>query len=285
MSFRCIAAEKATYPVRALCRALQVSASGYYAWQARRPSRRADTDVGLRHAIRVVHAESRGRYGSPRVLRGVRAHGYAVGRNRVIRLMRAEGLRGRGRRRFRVTTDSVHHWPIPPNRLRRQFSPARPNQVWAADVTYVHTAEGWLYLAVVLDLFSRRVVGWATRATLQADLTCAALHVALGRRRPPPGVIHHSDRGVQYASASYQQLLSAHRLVPSMSRRGNCWDNAVVESFFSTLKRELETRHWATRQAATSAIGTYIDDVYNATRFHSTLGYQAPNAFEAAAVM
>jgi putative transposase len=285
VTFRFIAAEKATYPIRLLCRALDVSSSGYYAWRSRPTSPRAQADLGLRHAIRVAHAESRGRYGSPRVHRAVRAQGHAVGRNRVIRLMRTEGLRARPRRRFRVTTDSHHHWRVPPDRVQRQFRPQRPNQVWATDVTYIDTAEGWLYLAVVLDLYSRRVVGWATRMTLHTDLVCAALHLALGRRRPSPGLVHHSDQGVQYASAEYQRLLTAHGLVPSMSRRGDCWDNAVVESFFSTLKRELEVRRWPTRAVAMAAIGAYIDGFYNPVRLHSTLEYQAPNIFEAATVM
>jgi putative transposase len=279
--FQFIAAEKATYPIRRLCQALAVSPSGYYAWAARPAPARTEDDIGLRHAIRVAHRESRGRYGSPRVLRTIRAQGHAVGRNRVIRLMRAEGLRARPRRRFRVTTVSAHQWPVPTDLVQRDFRPAAPNRVWAADVTYIDTAEGWLYLAVVLDLFSRRVVGWAMRQTLHADLVCAALHVAVGRRRPAPGLVHHSDRGVQYASASYQHLLTTHAIRASMSRRGNCWDNAVVESFFSTLKAELDTPRWPTRAAAIENIGAYIDGFYNAVRLHSTLGYQAPNLYEA----
>ncbi len=283
MSFRFIAAEKATYPIRALCRALDVSPSGYYAWCARPLSPRAQADRTLSHAIRVAHVTSRGRYGSPRVHRAVRAHGHVVGRNRVIRLMRAAGLRARPRRSFRVTTDSRHRFAVPANLVQRQFRPAAPNRVWAADITYLPTAEGWLYLAVILDLFSRRVIGWAVRPTLHTDLVSAALHLALGRRQPAPGLIHHSDRGVQYASDDYQRLLARQGIVPSMSRRGDCWDNAVVESFFSTLKHELNT-HWPTAAAATGALATYIDGFYNPVRLHSTLDYQPPNAFEAAAM-
>jgi transposase InsO family protein len=271
-----MAAEKATYPIRALCRALEVSPSGYYAWRSRPASPRRQADVGLCHAIRVAHAASRGRYGSPRLHRAVRVHGHRVGRNRVIRLMRAAGLRARPRRRFRVTTDSAHQWPVPPNLVQRQFRPAAPNRTWAADITYLETITGWVYLAVVLDLYSRRVVGWAVRPTLQTELVCAALHLALG---------HHSDRGTKYASADYQRLLTAHRITPSMSRRGDCWDNAVVESFFSTLKQELAPAYWPTEAAATRAIATYIESFYNPVRLHSTLGYQSPNAFEAAAMM
>jgi transposase InsO family protein len=285
VTFRFIEAEKATFPVRALCRALEVSPSGYYAWRARRPSARAQQEVGLRHAIRVAHAESRGCYGSPRVHYAVRASGYAVGRNRVIRLMRAEGLRARRRRRFRVTTDSEHQWTVPTDLVQRRFRPARPNIVWAADLTYLPTATGWMYLAVILDLYSRRVVGWAVRTTLQTDVVCAALHLALGQRQPSPGLVHHSDRGVQYASAEYQAVLTAHGVVPSMSRPGDCWDNAVAESFFSTLKRELGSTRWPSVTIATGAITAYIDDFYNRRRLHSTLGYQSPIAFETTAVV
>ena len=285
MTFRFIAAEKATYPIRTLCRALAVSPSGYYAWRSRPVSRRAEAEIGLRHAIRVAHAASRGRYGSPRLHRAVRAHGHAVGRNRVIRLMRAEGLRARPRRRFRVTTDSAHRWPVSTNLVQRQFRPTAPNRTWAADITYLETTTGWVYLAVILDLYSRRVVGWAVRPTLRTDLVCAALHLALGRRQPTVGLVHHSDRGTQYASAEYQRLLTAHGITPSMSRRGDCWDNAVVESFFSTLKQELEPPRWPTEAAATSAVATYIESFYNPVRLHSTLGYQSPNSFEAAAMM
>jgi transposase InsO family protein len=215
----------------------------------------------------------------------VRANGHAVGRNRVIRLMRAAGLRARPRRRFRVTTDSRHPWPVPANLVQRQFRPAAPNQVWAADITYLEAVDGWRYLAVILDLYSRRVIGWAMRRTLHTDLVSAALHLALGRRQPAPGLVHHSDRGLQYASGDYQRLLTTHGIVPSMSRRGDCWDNAVVESFFSTLKHELETRRWPTDAAATVAIAAYIDGFYNPVRLHSTLDYQSPNVFEAEAMM
>jgi transposase InsO family protein len=285
VTFRFIEAEKAIFPVRALCRALEVSPSGYYAWQSRGPSPRACTDVGVRHAMRVAYAESRGRYGSPRLHQAVRARGFTVGRNRVIRLMRADGLQARHRRRFRVTTDSAHSHRIARNLVRRRFRPTRPNVIWAADVTALPTATGWAYLAVVLDLYSRAVVGWAVRPTFQTELPLAALHLALGRRQPPRGLVHHSDRGVQYASGDYQRVLAAHGLVPSMSRRGDCWDNAVVESFFSTLKHELDATTWANEPAAAHAIGEYIDRFYNPQRLHSTLGYQSPAAFEARAVM
>ena len=235
----------------------------------------------MRHAIRVAHAESRGRYGSPRILQVLHARGHQVGRNRVIRLMRAEGLRARPRRRFVVTTDSRHRWAPAPNRLQRRFHTRRPNRCWVADLTYLDTAEGWCYLAVVLDLCSRRVIGWALRPTLHTDVCLAALRMALHRRQPRRGLVHHSDRGIQYASAAYQALLAAHGARPSMSRRGDCWDNAVAESFFSTLKQEIGTRRWATHESAARQVGEYIDGFYNPVRLHSTLGYRAPAAFEA----
>jgi len=271
--------------VRALCRALEVSPSGYYAWCSRGPSARARQDLGVQHALRVVHAETRGRYGSPRLHQAIRARGFAVSRKRVIRLMRADGLAARRRRRFRVTTDGRHSHRIARNLVRRQFRPPCPNRLWAADITALPTATGWAYLAVVLDLYSRAVVGWAVRPTLQTDLPLAALHLALGRRQPAPGLVHHSDRGVQYASGDYQRVLAAHGVIASMSRRGDCWDNAVVESFFSTLKQELDGTAWANEPAAAHAIGDYIDRFYNPQRLHSTLGYQSPAAFEARAVV
>ena len=270
--------------MRQLCRTLGVSASGYYAWAARQTRPRPDRDLAIRHAIRVAHAESRGRYGSPRILHVLHAHGHRVGRNRVIRLMRAEGLRARAPRRFVLTTDSCHHWAPAPDRLQRRFHVRRPNRCWVADLTYLDTAEGWAYLAVVLDLYSRRVIGWALRPTLHTDLTTTALRMAVDRRRPPRGLVHHSDRGIQYASSEYQALLTTHGLRPSMSRRGDCWDNAVVESFFSTLKQELAPARWLTRDAARHDVAAYIEGFYNPVRLHSTLGYQAPATFEAAGI-
>ena len=198
--------------------------------------------------------------------------------------MRAEGVRARRRRRFRVTTDSRHQWPVPTDLVRRQFRPAAANRIWVADITYLDTAEGWLYLAVVIDLYSRRVVGWALRDTLHQELVTAALHVALACRQPAPGLVHHSDQGLQYASVAYQGVLARHGLVPSMSRRGDCWDNAVAESFFSMLN-ELEIAQWPTRAAAAAAIGSYIDRFYNPVRLHSTLDYRAPDVFESCRAM
>ena len=229
----------------------------------------------------MLHAESRRTYGRPRLLRALRHEGIRVGDRRVRRLMRAGALVARGRRRYRVTTDSRHAAPLARNHLARAFAVARPNRVWAGDITALWTAEGWLYLAVVLDLASRRVVGWAAAPTMEATLAVAALRQALERRRIRPGLLHHSDRGVQYASARYQALLQQHRCRISMSRKGNCWDNSVVESFFSTLKTELQPMTWITRAQARHAIADYIERFYNARRLHSTLDYRSPAAFEA----
>jgi putative transposase len=266
-----------------MCRVLEVSASGFYAAQGRPVSARAQRDVTLRHRLRVEAAAARHTDGSPRLHRCLQAAGHVVGRNRVIRLMRAEGLHGRRRRRFRPTTQSGHDHPIAPNHLARRFHVAGPNRVWVADLTYLETAEGWLYLAVLVDLYARRVVGWATRPTLATELPLAALQMALAQRRPPRGGLHHSDRGLQYASATYRALLHHHGWAASMSGRGNCYDHAVAESFFGSLKRDLDVDQWPSRAAAHAAVRDYIERFYNPVRLHSTLNYQSPIQFEAQA--
>ncbi len=264
-----------------MCRVLAVSRSGYYAWCERPLSARAHADQQLGLAIRAVHAASRRTYGSPRVQAELGAQGWRCGRHRVARLMRAAGLAGQPRRRFRGTTDSGHAFPVVANTLARQFAVARPNQVWAADLTYVPTDEGWLYLAVVLDLASRRVVGWAMQARLTEGLALDALHMALGQRRPGGGLVHHSDRGSQYASRAYQAALARQGIHPSMSRRGNVGDNAVVESFFATVKTELvHQRHYRSRREAQADLFDYLELWYNRRRRHSALGYLSPAAFE-----
>ena len=282
MTFAFIATEKATYPIRVLCRTLGVSASGFYAWQARPASSvRARTDARLRHQLRVAHRASHGVYGSPRLHQVLRQAGHRISRKRVIRLMRVEGLRGRARRRFRATTVVDPHAQPATNQLARHFTVAAPNRVWAADITGIPTHEGWLYLAVLIDLWSRRIVGWALRPTLATDLVCGALQVAVARRACHAGLLHHSDRGAQYTSDRYQALLRTHGFRCSMSRPGNCYDNAPVESFFRTLKTELGPHVPTTRRIAATAIADYIERFYNRERLHSALHYQSPAAFEA----
>ena len=282
MSFAFIETEKAAFPVRVLCRILGVSASGFYAWQARPAvSERGRQDAGLRRQLRVAHGASRGVYGSPRLHQVLRQAGHRISRKRVIRLMRLEGLRGRARRRGRATTVVDPHAQPATNHLARRFTVAAPNRVWAADITGIPTHEGWLYLAVLLDLWSRRVVGWALRPTLETEVVCAALDVAVARRACRPGLWHHSDRGAQYTSERYQAVLRQHGFRCSMSRPGNCYDNAPVESFFRTLKTELGVSTYPTRRAATTAIAAYIEGFYNRERLHSTLHYQSPAVFEA----
>jgi len=282
VTFAFIATEKAAYPIRVLCRTLGVSASGFYAWQARPASSvRGRQDAQLRHQLRVAHGASRGVYGSPRLHQVLRQAGHRISRKRVIRLMRVEGLRSRIRRRFRATTVADPHAQPATNHLGRRFTVAAPNRVWAADITGIPTYEGWLYLAVLLDLWSRRVVGWALRPTLETDVVCAALQVAVARRTGLRGLLHHSDRGAQYTSDRYQVLLRAQGFRCSMSRPGNCYDNAPVESFFRTLKAELGPQTHATRRAAATSIADYIERFYNRERLHSTLHYQSPAVFEA----
>jgi len=276
-------AEKAHYPIRVMARVLEVTTSGYYAWRGRPliPPR-VRTSEGLRHRIRLIHAESRGTYGSPRVQRALRDTGARVGRHRIMRLMRLEHLQGRPRRRFRVTTQADPTAVAAPNHLARRFAVDGPDCVWAGDLTALPTAQGWLYLAVLLDLWSRRVVGWAVRPTLETEVVTTAWHMAVGRRQRTPQ-LHHSDRGAQYTSDAYQRLLAGHQVVCSMSRRGNCWDNAPVESFFRTLKVELVAEAvWPTRAVAAAAVHDYIERFYNTRRLHSSLHYRSPADFEAA---
>lgn len=280
----CIARHRAQYDVALMCRVLGVSRSGFYAAQRRLPSARVEADEALTVEIRAAHKASRRTYGSPRVHAQLQAQGVRCARKRVARLMHAAALVGRRRRRGRTTTDSRHAHPVAANVLDRQFDvPAKAgcNRVWAGDITYIATRAGWLYLAVVLDLASRRVIGWAMRHTLERGLTLNALRMALAYRQPGPGVLHHSDRGSQYACGEYQTLLAAHGMVCSMSRRGDCWDNAVVESFFATLKTELvEGADWATREEARAAVFEWIEVWYNRARLHSSLGYRSPAQYE-----
>jgi putative transposase len=277
-----IDSEKAHHSVVGLCRHLGVSRAGYYAWKVRTPSRRATDDARLVAKLEAIHKRKRRRYGSPRLHHELLAAGEKLGRGRVVRLMREAGLRANRKRPFRVmTTDSNHDLAIAPNILDRAFCSSKPDEIWVGDITYIKTEEGWLFVAVLVDLFSRRVVGHACSNSLTSTAAERALTSAIQARRPAPGLIHHSDRGVQYASASYRRLLSASGLVASMSRKGNCLDNAVAESFFSTLKAELVVdASFRTRAAAARAVRGYIENFYNRDRLHSTLGYVSPIMFE-----
>ncbi len=273
--YRFIAAEKANYPVALLCRVLQVATSGYYAWRHRGPSRRSQANVQLTKQIRAIHERSRGTYGAPRMHAELRAD-QPVSRKRVARLMRAAGLAGRPPRRFRRTTT-----PDPKVQLddlvQRDFTASAPDQKWFGDITYIRTWEGWLYLAVILDAYSRKVVGWAMADHLHTELATAALQMALTTRQPAPGLIHHTDRGSQYTSSVYGELLSVHQVRQSVGKPGTCWDNSVAESFFATLKTELIYRHiWPSRRVAKSAVFEFIAGWYNQHRRHSTLGYLSP---------
>jgi putative transposase len=286
--YACITRHRDEYPLRLMCRELEVAPSGYHAWRKRSPSDQAIADERLMLNVRIVFEQSKGTYGSPRVTEELRDGGTPVGKKRVARLMRANGLVARRKKKRRVrTTDSRHEHPIAPNHLDRQFGlhdengVRALNRVWVSDITYVPTREGFLYLAVVLDLASRRVVGWSMQDTLEAELSLAALRMALARRGAVAGLLHHSDRGVQYACDAYRQLLTAHRIEASMSKKGDCWDNAVAESFFATLEMELIAEHdWHTREEARAAVFTYLEAWYNSKRRHSTLGYRSPAAYE-----
>jgi putative transposase len=286
MKFTFIDRTKAEFPVRRLCNVLGVSQSGYFAWESRPACRRQRDDMVLLAHIRTAFALSNGTYGSPRITRELQENGLAVGRRRTARLMRENGLRAQQRRRFKRTTDSHHNWPIAPNLLDQDFVATRPDEKWGADISYIWTREGWLYLAVVIDLFARRVVGWATADRLHRDLALAALRKAIVIRRPKASLIHHSDRGSQYCSIDYQAELRQHGIQISMSGKGNCYDNAMVETFFKTLKSELVWRTiFYTRQEAETAIACYIDGFYNPLRRHSALDFISPAQFEKQATM
>jgi putative transposase len=280
VKFAWIGAEKA-FPIEVACEVLGVSRSGFYAWKRRSPSAASKKRARLAVEIAAAHKKSGRRYGSPRVHRALRSKGVLVSRKTVERIMRESGIVGRQKRRFRRTTDSNHPSPIAPNVVQRDFEPDAPNTVWAGDVTYVATGEGWAYLAVLLDLFSRRVVGWAISATNDAALALAALRHALQSRVVDVGLVHHTDRGSPYASGDYRAALAERGIVASMSRKGDCWDNAVAESFFATLRAELvDDARYPTRRAAEHSIGQYIDGFYNTERLHSHLDYVSPIAFE-----
>jgi transposase InsO family protein len=282
VKYQFIAAHREQFEITVMCRVLTVSRSGYYAWLKRPTSSREMADQALSQQIKEIHQQSRQTYGSPRIQAELAENGVNCGHKRVARLMRDEELFAKQSRKFRVTTtDSAHSYPVAPNLLDQAFRASRANEKWLTDITYIPTAEGWLYLAVVLDLYSRRIVGWAMSDSLERHLVIAALQMAIKMRQPSPGLLHHSDRGSQYASEDYQALLTQHQMRCSMSRTGNCYDNAPTESFFGTLKTELVHHcQYQTKAEAKTDIFEYIEVFYNRFRRHSALGYQSPVNFE-----
>ena len=269
------------FSVSRMCRLLQVSRSGFYAWQCRPESRRAREERSLLARIEAIHRESREAYGTVKTWKELRAHGVSCGRHRIAWIRRQAGIEAKRKRRFRVTTQSRHSFPIALNVLARRFAVNRPDRVWVGDITFIPTQAGWLYLAVLLDLYARRVVGWAMSHYIDSNLVTEALRMALARRRPHPGLIHHTDQGRQYAAGWYRQQLSEHGIESSMSRKGDCFDNACAESFISTLKNELVHHvQFKTREEARTAIFEYIEVFYNRQRLHQTLGYLSPAEFE-----
>lgn len=282
MKYRFIEKHQLKYPISQQCQALGVARSGYYAWQKRQPREEEPGLYALLEHIQRIHRKSRGTYGSPRIHAQLRAEGFHYNRKRIARLMQLKGLVGRRKHRKVSTTDSRHSYPVAQNILNRVFQTDKANQKWAADITYIPTQEGWLYLAVVMDLYSHKIVGWSMKAQITADLVEDALRMALYERRPDPGLLHHSDRGSQYASEQIRCLLETYKITVSMSRTGNCYDNAVLESFFSTLKCEwVHFQNYQTRAQASMDIFSYIAGFYNRARLHSALGYLSPEQFEA----
>lgn len=282
MRYAWIESQEGSFSVKAMCRVLKVRRSGYYAWKRPRASERKAEAKRLDEAIRRQFDVHKGRYGSPRVTEELKAEGWRVGRPRVAKRMRALGLRARAARKYKATTQSKHNLPVAPNRLEQDFTASAPNQKWVSDITYLWTDEGWLYLAVVLDLYSRAVVGWSMGERITRDLVIQALTMAIWRRRPKAGLIAHSDRGSQYASNDYQRRLERHGFLCSMSRKGDCYDNAAMESFFHSLKVEhTEGKRYATREEAKADVFEYIESYYNRQRRHSTLNYLSPCDFEA----
>ncbi len=280
MKFAFMTAERACFPIRFMCRQLGVSPSGFYASQKRPESTHSQRDKALTVSVTEAHQRSRRTYGSPRVHAELQAHGQRVGRKRVARLMRSANICARRKRRFVRTTDSKHPHPIAPNVLKRAFTTEEPDKAWVTDITYIPTQQGWLYLAVIIDLYSRLVVGWAMDVTMERGLVLAALNMALRQRRPS-SLIHHSDRGSQYASADYRQMLKLHGIIASMSRKGDCWDNAVAESFFASIKKEfVHDVKFETQREAKAQLFEWIEVFYNRQRRHSTLAYQTPAEYE-----
>ena len=269
------------YPVKLLCRMLEVQRSAYYDWRDRPCPVIPPQELAMRRRMKELFAASRGSLGSRTMMKNLRSEGFEIGRERVRNLMKRLKLKVKAKRKYKVTTDSKHALPVAENVLNREFSPPAPNQVWATDITFVWSHQGWVYLAVVIDLYSRRVIGWSIDRRMKKALVIRALMMAINLRNPPPGLIHHSDRGSQYASHAYQDLLRQHGMICSMSRKGNCWDNSPVERFFSSLKREWTgDRLYRTREEAIADVREYVAVYYNSKRLHSTLGYTTPMDYE-----
>jgi transposase InsO family protein len=273
-----IDAQRKRFALNEMCSVLDVSISGYRAWKrGGKPDRKRLTDAQMLAMIRALHAELKGAYGSPRMVRELRQRGFTASKARVERLMRDNGIRARHKRRYKATTDSKHGLPVAPNLLDRNFTPSAPNEVWTSDITYLWTDEGWLYLAIVLDLFNREVIGWSMKPHMRADLVTDALTMAWFRRSPAAGVLHHSDRGSQYASDAFQDKLKAYGMICSMSRKGNCWDNSPTESWFNSFKNErIHSVRYATHEEMKAEVFEYIEVFYNRKRQHSTLHYRSP---------
>ena len=281
MKYRAISENVSRFPVSLMCRCLRVSKAGFYAWQHRPLSARAKTNERLLVRIRGAHKHSRKTYGSPRIHATLKAEGVDAGRHRIARLMRAHGIRAKTRRKFKATTQSDHDRPVAENLLSRDFSVNRPDVAWVGDITFVWTKEGWLYLAVLLDLFSRKVVGWALSERIDRRLVVQALDRAIRARKPPAGLLVHSDRGSQYCAHDYRRLLKAHGLIASMSKKGDCYDNAAMESWNHSLKVEaIHGERFSTRQDAKKQVFEYIEIYYNRKRLQSSLGYLSPETFE-----
>lgn len=281
MKYQFISEHEKAWPIWLMCKVLDVSRSGYYDWKTRDESRQQRERRKLLVAIKAAHSESRENYGSPRIHAALTTQGHKCSKNRVARLMSEHGIRAKTKRKFKATTDSKHRYPVAANLLKRDFQIDETDKVWLTDITYIWTKEGWLYLAAIMDLCSRRIVGWALESRMTKEFACRALKMAYDRRRPGMGLIHHSDRGSQYASHDYQALLDAYNMKCSMSRKGDCWDNAPMESFFHTLKTELvHHRDYQNRIQARTEIIEYIEMFYNGERLHSALGYTSPVKFE-----
>ncbi len=282
MRYRFVLGHRDQFQTSMMCRVLEVSRSGYYAWRSRPESNRETENKALAEKIKTIHKKSRKTYGSPRIHRRLMAEGFRCSRGRVARLMRRHDIRAKSKRKFVVTTDSKHNFPVAENLLDRQFDVESPNQAWVSDITYIPTGEGWLYLATILDLYSRKIIGWSMDSSVSRQIVLDALEMAVGARKPAKGLIHHSDRGSQYASGDYRKALAEHGMVCSMSRKGDCWDNAVMESFYRSLKIELvHQRNYTTKEEARREIFEYIEVFYNRQRIHSYLGYLSPVDYEA----